>query len=758
MQEQQSLASYFQSLPIEIRNQRADLLTDDERRMLMYDWEYWARPNQLPPMNKFWHIWMVLAGRGFGKTRIGAEYIRARVENGYRGRIYLIGPTAGDVRDYMVEGESGILAVSPPWNKPKYEPTKRKLTWPNGAIATTFSAEEPKRLRGPQCGLIWADELASWKYLTEAWDMAMFGFRKGTPKAVITMTPRPLPLVKDLLTTKGVVVTKGNTYENRANLAEVFFDTIIKKYEGTRLGEQEIHAKILEDTPGALWTYDNISLNRVTYEKFKSIELVKLAVAIDPAVTAKVTSNETGIVAGGIDADGEGYILADGSGIYSPIGWAKQAINIFAALKADRILAEVNNGGDMVEATLRSVSPQIPYAKVHASRGKRARAEPISALYERGLVHHVGVFPDLEDQMTTWGSTDGSDSPDRCFPTGTLINTFKGDKPIEQIEVNDMVLTRNGYRRVVESGQTSFSSSLLRLMLSCGIILECTLDHPIYVIGKGFIPAWTIKKNDQVLVIDSKLLSMKALNTEDIQTATVNQQAGISIPTKRATALTALQRCTGQYGKAITAQFQRVCTFITEMEISTIMKLETLRLSPLNNMVNITRMSLQKRAGSIWIKSDRLPQNGMGARKGLPGIKNTVKNHGMGERQTLKLSVLNAVNGLIVILRDVLKTDFAHASASIASITEPRNITKNAAVLFAETKSRSKKASNSKFVPVSVVGSCAAGKAPVYNLQVEGNHEYFANGILVHNCDALVWLLTWLMLNIKLKKATSRRG
>ena len=209
------------------------------------------------------------------------------------------------------------------------------------------------------------------------------------------------------------MVTKGNSYENRANLAEVYFDTIIKKYEGTRLGEQEIHAKILEDTPGALWTLEDISNYRCSYKKFKSIELVKIAVAIDPAASSKTTSNETGIIAGGIDAKGEGYILADGSGIYTPAGWATQAIKIFAALKADRIVAEVNNGGDMVESTLRTIAPHIPYLKVWASRGKRPRAEPVSSLYERGLVHHVGIFPGLEDQQTTWDATDGSVSPDR---------------------------------------------------------------------------------------------------------------------------------------------------------------------------------------------------------------------------------------------------------------------------------------------------------------------------------------------------------
>lgn len=353
-----------------------------------------------------------MSGRGGGKSRTGAEYIRERVENGYTGRIHLIGPTAADVRDVMVEGPSGILAVSPPWNYPKYEPSKRRLTWPNGAIGTTFSAEQPKRLRGPQCGLLWADEIAWWRF-AETWDNAMFGFRIGEPKAVVTTTPRPTPLLKELLATEGCVVTKGTTYENRANLSAVFFNQIVKKYEGTRLGRQELNAELLEETEGALWTLSLIDDNRITYRRFQNVELTRIVVAIDPATTKKETSNDTGIIAVGIDANMEGYVLADGSGIYSPLGWAKEAIDIYKRLKGDRVIAEVNQGGDMVETTLRTVSARIPYSGVHASRGKRARAEPVSALYDQGLVHHVGSFGGLEDQMTTWDATDGSDSPDR---------------------------------------------------------------------------------------------------------------------------------------------------------------------------------------------------------------------------------------------------------------------------------------------------------------------------------------------------------
>jgi phage terminase large subunit-like protein len=396
-------------------------LTDDEALANLYDWRFWARAKQIAPINPGWFIWLLLAGRGFGKTRTGAEYIRARVEDGYTGRIHFIGPTTSDVRHVMVEGPSGILEISPPDNRPVYEPSNRRLIWPNGAKGALFSAEEPKRLRGPQCGLLWADEVASWRF-DDAWNLAMFGLRirsvsKGggfeEPKAVVTTTPRPTDLIKKLLVTDGCVYTKGTTYENRDNLAPSFYNTIIKQYEGTRLGRQELLAEILVDTPGALWNLETIDDSRISYKEFEDIELVRIAVAIDPAVSSKKTSNETGIVAAGVDANGEGYILADRSGIYTPLEWAREAIKLFANLKADRIIAEKNQGGALVEANLRTVSPNIPYVGVHASRGKRARAEPVSALYEQGRVHHVGSFGKLEDQLTVWDASDGSDSPDR---------------------------------------------------------------------------------------------------------------------------------------------------------------------------------------------------------------------------------------------------------------------------------------------------------------------------------------------------------
>lgn len=406
-------------------------ITDEQAAALYFDWDIWARPKQREPEGN-WRVWLILAGRGFGKTRTGAETTRRKVEEGQAKRIALVGRTAADVRDVMVEGESGILACSPPRFRPHYEPSKRRLTWPNGAIATTYSADEPDALRGPQHDWFWADEPAAWER-EETWDQLMFGLRLGkNPRGVATTTPRPTKLIKSLIDLSTTYVTRGSTYENRANLAGAFLEQIVKKYEGTRLGRQELNAEILDDMEGALWKRYMIEDTRVT----KHPDLKRIVVAIDPAVTAEEGSDETGMIVAGLGMDNHGYVLADKSMHASPQAWAAAAIVAYDVYKADRIIAEVNNGGDMVEAILRTVNRQmrtrgftagiddqklyeatlnishIPYKAVHASRGKQTRAEPVSALYERGLIHHVGTFPELEDQLCSW-EPGVAKSPDR---------------------------------------------------------------------------------------------------------------------------------------------------------------------------------------------------------------------------------------------------------------------------------------------------------------------------------------------------------
>ena len=405
-------------------------LSREELEAALYDWTLWARDEQLPPPGG-WVWWLILAGRGFGKTRSGSEYVMARVRSGKARRIALVGPTAADVRDTMVEtGPGSILQNCHPSERPEYEPSKRRLTWPNGAVATTFSADEPERFRGPGFDTAWCDELGAWKYQQDTWDMIEMGFREGEPQGIITTTPRPTPVVKDLLKeARGqnptVVVTRGSTYDNTAHLAPSFLSRLLRKYEGTRLGRQELLAELLEDTPGALWTMRLLDENR----RREAPALARLVVAVDPAAADPTQARpkndepaETGIVAAGIDAKGDGWVVRDAAGLYSPGDWGKRVVLLHDELGADRVVAEVNNGGAMVEYVVRTSAEalhregkrptkHVAVTQVHASRGKHTRAEPVSALDEQHRVHHVGYFADMESQMTTW--VPGEKSPDR---------------------------------------------------------------------------------------------------------------------------------------------------------------------------------------------------------------------------------------------------------------------------------------------------------------------------------------------------------
>ena len=383
----------------------------------LFEWEHWARPAQTLPEG-IWSTWVINAGRGFGKTRTGGEIVRHWCETMPRCRVALVARTASDVRDVMVEGESGMLAICPPWAKPHYEPSKRRLTWPNGSIATTFTADEPDLLRGPQFHKAWCDELASWRFLREAWDNLQFGLRLGTdPQVIITTTPKPIKLLREIIAAPSTVVTGGSTYENRANLAPSFFVNVTRQYEGTQVGRQELHAEILDEAEGALWKRKDIDGHRVE----AAPDIDRLVVAIDPAVSSQEQSDETGIVAVGSAlmeaAQGRPlqhfFVLEDHSGRYSPLEWGRRAIGALENLRGDRIVAEVNNGGEMVETCLRTISADVRYRAVHASRGKQARAEPIASLYEQGRVHHVGVFDELEDQLCNWVPNQNMRSPDR---------------------------------------------------------------------------------------------------------------------------------------------------------------------------------------------------------------------------------------------------------------------------------------------------------------------------------------------------------
>ncbi|WP_296709874.1 terminase family protein [Rhodoblastus sp.] len=370
-------------------------LDADELESLKTLWPFWARAEQLIPPGD-WVYWLPLAGRGWGKTRTGAETIRHWAHD--FPLVNLIGATADDVRDVMVEGESGVLAVCPRDERPRYVAHKRRLEWPNGAKSLLFSAEEPERLRGKQHMKLWADELAAWRY-PEAWDQAVFGLRLGErPQAIITTTPRPTRLMRDLLADPLTFSTQHSTYENIGNLAENFLERVVRKYEGTRLGRQELHAHLLLDVPGALWTRETIEAAHVGKEEIP--KLGRIVVALDPPVTSGESADECGMIVAGLAPDRRVFILADLSRQgETPLGWVLRAVTALKEFGADCLVAEVNNGGEMIETMIRQVDANVAFRAVRASRGKFTRAEPVAALYEQGRVRHCGLFARLEDQM-----------------------------------------------------------------------------------------------------------------------------------------------------------------------------------------------------------------------------------------------------------------------------------------------------------------------------------------------------------------------
>lgn len=398
-------------------------LTDPQVRALPYLFDFWALPHQLPPRGD-WRSWVILGGRGAGKTRAGAEWVRSMVEGpvprakGRARRVGIIGETYDQAREVMVFGDSGIMACAPADRKPHWIAGRKALVWPNGAEALLYSAFDPEALRGPQFDAVWADELAKWKQGQKTWDMVQFCLRLGEdPRACITTTPRNVPVLRDMLERDSTVTTHATTYDNAANLAPGFLEEVRRRFGGTRKGRQELDGVLLTDAPGALWTEAILTEALVTAVP----DLDRIVVAVDPPTTGHRGSDACGIVVAGVVMQGppqgwRAYVLEDATvQAASPLDWATAAVAALRRHGGDRLVAEVNQGGDMVEAIVRQVDPLVPYRKVTATRGKVARAEPVAALYEQGRVSHVHGLAALEDQMclmTTGGFAD-TGSPDR---------------------------------------------------------------------------------------------------------------------------------------------------------------------------------------------------------------------------------------------------------------------------------------------------------------------------------------------------------
>ncbi|MDO5657848.1 MAG: terminase family protein [Paracoccus sp. (in: a-proteobacteria)] len=397
-------------------------LSDNALAALPFLFEFWALPHQLPPEGD-WKSWVIMGGRGAGKTRAGAEWVRRMVEGPVAGapgacrRVALVGETFDQAREVMVMGDSGILACSPPDRRPVWEAGRRRLVWANGATATVYSAHEPEALRGPQFDAAWVDELAKWKKAEETWDMLQFALRLGdNPQQVVTTTPRNLPVLKRILGNASTVTTHAPTEANRAYLAESFMAEVEARYGGTRLGRQELDGLLLEDVEGALWSTAMIEGCRV--DTLPALD--RVVVALDPAVSGGSGSDECGIVVAGVVTAGppenwRAYVIEDATMRGSPADWARAAIAAMDRHKAERLVAEVNQGGDLVEQVLRQVDPLVPFRALRAARGKALRAEPVAALYEQGRVRHLRGLGALEDQMCRMSLAGyrGSGSPDR---------------------------------------------------------------------------------------------------------------------------------------------------------------------------------------------------------------------------------------------------------------------------------------------------------------------------------------------------------
>ena len=404
-----SPAQLLASLPEKQRTARLSQLSTETKAYLKTYWPFWARPNQLAPDGD-WSTWLALAGRGFGKTEAGAQWVRQRQAAGAKS-IALIAETQKDLEEVMV---ARLLAIYPERERPtvRYKPVR--IVWPNGALALGYNGTEPDQLRGPEFDTAWCDELAKYRYARETWDMLQFTMRRPDPRVFVTTTPRPIPLIRELIKDKNTRVTRGSTFDNSANLAPQFLAKLKEQYDGTRLGRQELNAEILDDAVGALWQRDAIDAKRVASVP----QMQRIVVAIDPSGTKGDTDNGDciGIVVAGKGIDGRGYVLADRTCKLSPDGWGKRAVQAYHEFKADRIIAERNFGGAMVEHVIKTVDRAVPYKEVTASRGKVARAEPVAALYEQGRISHVGSLPELEDQMCTMASEGylGEGSPDRA--------------------------------------------------------------------------------------------------------------------------------------------------------------------------------------------------------------------------------------------------------------------------------------------------------------------------------------------------------
>jgi phage terminase large subunit-like protein len=735
-------------------------LPPEKAEELIYTWAFWARPQQIAPEGN-WNVWYVNAGRGFGKTRAGVEWVRAKVKNGTK-RIAAIAATNSDIERVMVNGESGFLArcwrgdkdhKGKPLGNPLWAPTKRLLTWENGAYVQFFSAEEPERLRGPQFEAAWCDELAAWNKDRDTWDMLQFTLRLGKhPQVCVTTTPRPTKLVRDILKNPKSVVTYGSTFDNSVNLAPTFIQAVKDQYEGTRLGRQELYAEIMDEASGALWTRELLSRcevegadDPVAFAK----TLARVVISVDPAVTSNAESDMTGIIVAGIDLNGCSYILEDATDRYTPEGWATKAIALYNLYEADKIVAERNQGGDMVRSTLHTVDETVPVKLVHASRGKFARAEPVSSLYERGKVKHLRGLDALEDQLVQWEPLGSIGSPDRldaCLEGNTPVLTASGYKPISSVIVGEQVLTREGFKSVSWSGLTKSSAKTLDIQLSNGHMIKATPEHPFYVQGKGWTPAGELTCGDSLIteqeVWNCKNTLSKLSSTTKHTDVTQTAQTRVNNATTSALVALASEPCIEMSGNTTTAQSLKDTTSTTRMETSSTTTFQTLIACLQKNMLKNTLRISTKSVSNRWLMLVSLLTSGMGHLKVWSSTSGWVRSLGKTEN-------LSTTNAVVLVdnpsrLTNQTQTSVAKSASSGMSESQRSILKMSVAQSVEQLSPQGSMGLVQKPVPVSVVQVCESkSEIDVYNLHVKDCHEFVACGVLVHNC---VWAITELAL------------
>jgi phage terminase large subunit-like protein len=749
----------FASWPKPAQRQFYESLAAEVRSAQVRPWRLQARPKQLPPddprhnepdsrgfrcgcarPDTGYNIHLVMAGRGMGKTWTGANWVAEKAALNPQSEWAVLAPTFRDVRKTCFESDVGIIRALLPGEMSNYRRNELQIVLSNGSVIYGYSAENPEKVRGANLWGAWCDELCSWRYPATWYEGLLPALRKGEhPRIIVTTTPRPTRLISDLVgRADGTVhITRGSTWENSANLSDIALTELKHRYEGTRLGRQELEGELLEDLEGALWTRLMLEENRVGPADLPDMR--RVVVAVDPATTSDPDADETGIIVAGEGTDGHGYVLDDLSGRLSPTMAMKTAVHAYARWEADCIVAEVNNGGDYVRDLLRNVDPTVPYKTIRASRGKAVRAQPVSALYEQGKIHHVGCFPDLEDQLCLWvpESLESPDRLDACLASGTLVSTPAGDVPIEDIRPGDLAWTRRGWRAILATRLTRRDADVVSVYLSDGRSLTGTPDHRIWTQNRGWAELGTLVWGDRLSgwrdlpspspIAASSTSATRLAASGHAASTTHRQHPGMMI----------MASCTATSTAIITAPSLMATTSITPTSTRSTTTPPTWSQSPrpstASSMPSVTGWS---RSATCRSSAGMQPVPGMPATKATPGTSRQASAAGKAASRRSQPPVSPAAaSSTPGSSRRGTVPGGASTAPGNASTWRP-----SPARSAVPSSSGTSTASGLSPVPVSVVRLCASGaRRDVYDLMVDGDHEFTAAGVIVHNC---VWAIS----------------